>query len=206
MCGIMEIMGNYLHFIFILFHGYRRDTLPMCRPRAPDSKDNSVHTIAIPTPSSDSASSILWDGIAFPLTPQRALRRALRWVLLQAPPRTPRHPSTDQAWNEVFRWWWSPPHFYGGAVVGSRCLSSSAFLWALETRALSLAGCISGMRSGTDIENMPLRHESSLLRWSGEMRSHSRIPRRGTSRHSRSATSLASWSEVVVVVVGKRVL
>ena len=165
-------MGNYLHFIFILFHGYRSDTLPMCRQRALGSKDNSAHTTATLTPSSDSSSSILWGDTAF----LQALQRAL----LLVPPRSPRHPSTDQAWNEVFRWWWSHPHFYGEAAVGSRFLSSSAFLWALETRALSLASCISGGRSGTDIETPPVRHESYLLRWSGEMRSHSRIPQRDT--------------------------
>lgn len=104
MCGIMEIMTNYLHFIFILFHGHRWDTLLLCRPRAPDSKDNSVHTTAILDQSSDSSLSIPVGDTAFP----RALRWALRWalqlVLLLVPPRSPRHPSIDQSCCAVRRW------------------------------------------------------------------------------------------------------
>lgn len=147
----MEIMSNYLHFIFILFHGYRLDTLPMCLQRALCSKDNSVHTTATLTLSSDSSSSTPLGDTAF----LRALRRVLRilqWVLLQVPPRSPRRPSTDQSCCAVRRWVqpsrWAPPHFSGGTASGSRCRSSCASLWGLEKCALSHAGCRDDPDSG----------------------------------------------------------
>ena len=107
------IMGNFLHFTFIFFHGYRLDMLPVCHQHALGSKDNSVHTTATLTLSSDSSSSNPWDGTAF----LRALRWTLQWTLLRVPPRTPRRPSTDQSCCAVRRWVhpsrWAPPHFFG---------------------------------------------------------------------------------------------
>lgn len=135
-------MGNFLHFTFIFFHGYRLDTLPVCHQHALGSKDNSVRTTATLTLSSDSSSSILWDGTAF----LRVLRWVLQWALLQVPPRTPRRPSNVQSCCACRRWasrsfedwsesrayasgWLSPPHFSGPPVSGSRFPYLSSYPW-----------------------------------------------------------------------------
>lgn len=173
MCGNYGIMGNYLHFTFIFFHGYRLDTLPMCLLHALGSKDNSVHTTAILAPSSDSSSSNPPGDTAFLRVPLLGLQRAL----LQVPSGTPRRPSTDQSCCAVRGW--APPHFSGGEAADSRYRRLSASLWGLETRALSHASCRSGPRFGICDETSRIRCGSSL-QWSEEMRGRPRILQRDT--------------------------
>ena len=103
MCELLTNVDDCVRFelvFFILFHEYRLGTLLLCRPRAPDSKDNSVHTTATLTLSSDYSLSIPLGGTAFP----QALRWALRSALVLVPPRVPRHPSTDLSCCAVRRW------------------------------------------------------------------------------------------------------